>query len=203
MGVMMKQAAPIDALIEELAKLPGIGRKTASRLAFHILRISRQEAENLAGRIMEVKDRIRLCSECFNLTDQDPCSICRDDRRTHEEICVVEEPNDLLAIEGSGAFRGKYHVLHGNLSPLEGMGPEQIRIQELVSRLEKHRVKEVILATNPTREGGATAAYLIHLIKPMGIRVTRIASGVPVGGEIEYTDSVTLSMAMEGRREVE
>jgi len=200
---MMKQAAPIDALIEELARLPGIGRKTASRLAFHILRISRQEAENLAKRIMVVKDRIRLCSECFNLTDQDPCSICRDDRRTYEEICVVEEPNDLLAIEGSGAFRGKYHVLHGNLSPLEGVGPEQIRIQELVSRLEKHPVKEVILATNPTREGGATAAYLIHLIKPMGIRVTRIASGVPVGGEIEYTDSVTLSMAMEGRREVE
>lgn len=156
----------------------------------------------MAKRIMEVKEKIRLCSECFNLTDEDPCPICRDNERTAEEICVVEEPNDLLAIEGTGSFRGKYHVLHGAIRPLEGMGPEQIKLNELLKRLERHRVKEVILATNPTREGGTTAVYLTQLIKPLGIKVTRIASGVPVGSEIEYTDTVTLSMAMEGRTEM-
>jgi recombination protein RecR len=199
----MRQAPPIDQLIDAFSKLPGIGRKTASRLAFHILRASREEAEGLARAIMEVKQKIRLCSECFNLTEEDPCSICRDNERTVEEICVVEEPNDLLAIESTRSFRGKYHILHGSLRPLDGIGPEQLKIKELLDRLEKERVKEVILATNPTREGGATAVYLTQLIKPLGIKVTRIASGVPVGGEIEYTDSVTLSMAMEGRKEME
>jgi recombination protein RecR len=199
----MRQAPPIDQLIDAFSKLPGIGRKTASRLAFHILRASREEAEGLARAIMEVKQKIRLCSECFNLTEEDPCSICRDNERTVEEICVVEEPNDLLAIESTRSFRGKYHILHGSLRPLDGIGPEQLKIKELLDRLEKERVKEVILATNPTREGGATAVYLTQLIKPLGIKVTRIASGVPVGSEIEYTDSVTLSMAMEGRKEME
>lgn len=199
---MTKQAPAIDALIDAFSKLPGIGRKTASRLAYHILRASKGEAEVLARRIMEVKEKIRLCSECFNLTDEDSCAICRDSRRTDELICVVEEPNDVHAIENTGAFRGKYHVLHGTLRPLQGVGPEDIKIQELLDRLRRHKVREVILATNPTREGGATAVYLNQLIKPLGIRVTRIASGVPVGSEIEYADSVTLSMAMEGRQEV-
>lgn len=199
---MAKQSPLIDGLIEAFARLPGIGRKTASRLAYHILRASREEAEALARRILEVKEKINLCSECFNLTDEDPCSICRDSERTAEGICVVEEPNDLVAIENTGTYKGKYHVLHGTLRPLDGVGPEHLKIRELLNRLEKHSVKEVILATNPTRDGGATAVYLTQLIKPLGIKVTRIASGVPVGSEIEYADSVTLSEAMEGRREV-
>jgi len=199
---MVKQAPLIDGLIDAFARLPGIGRKTASRLVFHILRTSREDAEDLATRILEVKERINLCSECFNLTDIDPCPICRDIQRTPEEICVVEEPNDLLAIENTGAFKGKYHVLHGALRPLEGVGPEHLKIKELLNRLEKTGAKEVVLATNPTREGRTTAVYLTQLIKPLGIRVTQIASGVPVGSEIEYADSVTLSEAMEGRREV-
>ena len=199
---MVKQAPLIDGLIDAFSRLPGIGRKTASRLAFHILRAPKEEAEALARGIVEVKEKIRLCSECFNLTDEDPCTLCRDNERTAEEICVVEEPNDLLAIENTGSFKGKYHILHGNLRPLDGIGPEHIRIKELLNRLEEGGVREVILATNPTREGGATAVYLTQLIKPLGIKVTRIASGVPVGGEIEYTDSVTLSMAMEGRKEM-
>jgi len=198
----VKQAPSIDRLVEAFSRLPGIGRKTAWRLAFHILRSSREEAGALASAIMEVKEKIRLCSQCQNLTDEDPCPICRDRERSDEVICVVEEPNDLLAIEGSGSFKGKYHVLHGALRPLEGVGPEQLKIKELMERLEKGKVREVILATNPTRAGGATAVYLTQLIKPLGIRVTRIASGVPVGSEIEYADSVTLSMAMEGRKEM-
>lgn len=198
----MKQASPIDRLIDALSKLPGIGRKTASRLAFHILRAPREEGEVLARAIMEVKEKVRLCSRCFNLTGEDPCAICRDPERTTQEICVVEEPNDVLAIESTGSFKGKYHILHGALRPLDGVGPEQLKIKELLDRLEKGGVREVILAMNPTREGGATAVYLMQLIKPLGIKVTRIASGIPVGSEIEYTDSVTLSMAMEGRREM-
>ena len=199
---MMKQAPAIDALIDAFSTLPGIGRKTASRLAYHILRASKEEAEVLARRIMEVKEKIRLCSECFNLTDEDPCVVCRSIQRTNEVICVVEEPNDVNAIENTGVFKGKYHVLHGTLRPLQGVGPEHIKIQELLDRLKRHKVSEIILATNPTREGGATAVYLTQLIKPLGIKVTRIASGVPVGSEIEYADSVTLSMAMEGRQEL-
>ena len=156
----------------------------------------------MAMSIMEVKERIHLCGECFNLTDEDPCPICRDNERAAETICVVEEPNDLLAIETTGSFRGKYHVLHGTLRPLQGVGPEHLKIRELLDRLGRQRITEVVLAINPTREGGATAVYLTELIKPMGIKVTRIASGIPVGSEIEYTDSVTLSMAMEGRKEM-
>jgi recombination protein RecR len=198
----MKEAPSIDRLIDAFSSLPGIGLKTASRLAFHVLRAPREEGEALAQAIMDVKEKIRLCSHCFNLTEEDPCRICQDTERTVEEICVVEEPNDLLAIESTGSFRGKYHILHGCLRPLEGIGPEQLKIKELLKRLESEDVKEVILAINPTREGGATAVYLTQLIKPLGVKVTRIASGVPVGSEIEYTDSVTLSMAMEGRKEM-
>lgn len=198
----MKEAPSIDRLIDAFSSLPGIGLKTASRLAFHVLRAPREEGEALARAIMDVKEKIRLCSHCFSLTEKDPCRICQDTERTVEEICVVEEPNDLLAIESTGSFRGKYHILHGCLRPLEGIGPEQLKIKELLKRLENEDVKEVILAMNPTREGGATAVYLTQLIKPLGVKVTRIASGVPVGSEIEYTDSVTLSMAMEGRKEM-
>ena len=199
---MALHAKPIDHLIEALAKFPGIGRKTASRSAFHILRSSASEAQALARAILDVKEKIRLCSICFNLTDEDPCQICRDERRNKEILCVVEGPNDLIAIENTGEFNGIYHVLHGTISPLEGIGPEEIKIKELMERLHREKVVEVILATNPTVEGGATALYLIDLIKPLGVKVSRIAYGVPMGGEIEYSDEMTLSKALEGRRQV-
>jgi recombination protein RecR len=189
-------------LITELANLPGIGRKTAARLAYYILRIPKGEAQELARAIMDVKERIHLCSVCFNLTDRDPCRICSDSRRNSEVICVVEEPSDLMAIEGTGDFNGKYHVLHGTLSPLEGIGPEDIKAKELVERVETGTVREVIMATNPNVEGGATALYLTEMLKPLGVKVTRIASGIPMGGDIEYTDGATLVKALEGRREI-
>ena len=199
---MAVHAKPIDHLIEALAKLPGIGRKTASRLAFYILRSSPSEAQALARAILDVKEKIHLCSICFNLTDEDPCWICQDNRRTRESLCVVEGPNDLIAIEHTGIFNGNYHVLHGTLSPLEGVGPDDIKVKELMERLHRGETKEVILATNPTVEGGATALYLTDLIKPLGIKVSRIAYGIPMGGEIEYSDGMTLSKALEGRREI-
>jgi recombination protein RecR len=199
---MALHAKPIDDLIEALTKLPGIGRKTASRLAFYILRSNPSEAQRLARAILDVKEKIRLCSICFNLTDEDPCRICQDERRTREILCVVEGPNDLIAIENTGAFSGRYHVLHGTISPLEGVGPDDIKIRELMERIHRERVAEVILATNPTVEGGATALYLTDLIKPLGVKVTRIAYGIPMGGEIEYSDGMTLSKALEGRREI-
>ena len=199
---MSTHAEPIERLIQELTKLPGIGRKTAGRLAFHILRIPKGEAHELARGIIDVKERIQLCSVCFNLTDKDPCGICSDSRRNNEIICVVEEPNDLMAIEGTGDFKGTYHVLHGALSPLEGIGPEDIKAKELLERLETGKVKEIIMATNPNVEGGATALYLTKLIKVLGVKVTRIAFGIPMGGDIEYTDGVTLAKALEGRREI-
>jgi len=199
---MTVYAKPIDHLIEALTRLPGIGRKTASRLAFHILRSSPSEAQQLARAILDVKERIRLCSVCFNLTDEDPCRVCQDERRNREVLCVVEGPNDLIAIENTGDFNGRYHVLHGTISPLEGIGPDHLKIRELLERLEKEEVSEVILATNPTVEGGATALYLSNVIKPFSIRVTRIAFGIPMGSEIEYSDGMTLSKALEGRREV-
>jgi len=199
---MALYAKPIDHLIEALAKLPGIGRKTASRLAFYILRSSPSEAQGLARAILDVKEKIRLCSICFNLTDEDPCWICRDERRARETLCVVEGPNDLIAIENTGTFSGRYHVLHGTISPLEGVGPDDIKIKGLMERLYQEGVKEVVLATNPTVEGETTALYLTELIKPLGIKVTRIAYGIPMGGEIEYSDGMTLSKALEGRREV-
>ena len=199
---MALHAKPIDQLIEALTRLPGIGRKTAARLTFHILRSSLSEAQALARAILDVKEKIRLCSTCFNLTDEDPCRVCQDEHRSKEILCVVEGPNDLIAIENTGAFKGRYHVLHGALSPLEGVGPENIKVKELMERLHREKVAEVILATNPTVEGGATALYLIDLIRPLGIRVTRIAYGIPMGGEIEYSDVMTLSKALEGRREI-
>jgi recombination protein RecR len=199
---MALHAKPIDRLIEALTKLPGIGRKTAARLAFHILRSSLSEAQALARAILDVKEKIRLCSVCFNLTDEDPCRICQDEQRNKEILCVVEGPNDLIAIENTGAFNGRYHVLHGTLSPLEGIGPEDIKVRELMERLHREKIVEVILATNPTVEGGATALYLTDQIKPLGLKVTRIAYGIPMGGEIEYSDGMTLSKALEGRREI-
>jgi recombination protein RecR len=199
---MALYAKPIDHLIEALTRLPGIGKKTASRLAFHILRSSPSEAQELARAILDVKEKIRLCSICFNLTDENPCRICQDEHRTHETLCVVEGPNDLIAIENTGVFNGRYHVLHGTISPLEGVGPDDLKMRELLERLQKEKISEVILANNPTVEGGATALYLIDLIKPLGIKVTRIAYGIPMGSEIEYSDGMTLSKALEGRREI-
>jgi recombination protein RecR len=194
-----QHAQPITRLIQELTKLPGVGAKSASRLAMHILRSSREDAESLARAILEVREKIRLCSLCFNLTDQDPCRICQDPRRDGEVICVVSGPEDLMALERSGSFRGLYHVLHGVLSPLEGVGPKDLRINELLSRLQGDRIKEVILATNPSVEGEATAQYLSQIIKPLGMRVTRIARGVPMGGDLQYIDEVTLSKSLENR----
>jgi recombination protein RecR len=199
---MPSHAEPIERLISQLSKLPGIGRKTAARLAFYILRTPEREARELARAIIDVKEKIQLCAVCFNLTDRDPCGICNDSRRSDEVICVVEEPNDLMAIEATGDFHGKYHVLHGTLSPLEGIGPKDIKAKELLERLESGKVKEVIMATNPNVEGGATALYLTELIKPLGVKVTRLAYGIPMGGDIEYTDGVTLVKALEGRREI-
>jgi recombination protein RecR len=195
----IQHAQPISRLIQELAKLPGIGEKTASRLTMHILRTSKENAEALARAILEVKEKIRFCSQCFNLTDQDPCRICQDPKRNREILCVVSSPEDLVALEKSGGFRGLYHVLHGVLSPLEGIGPKDLRLDELLSRLKGGEIKEVILATNPSVEGEATAQYLSQIIKPLGVRVTRIARGVPMGGDLQYIDEITLSKSLENR----
>ena len=192
---------PIQRLIQRLARLPGIGEKTATRLAFHILRAPEVQARELAQAVLEVREKIRLCSVCCNLTEADPCSICGDTRRDAHTLCVVAQPTDVLAVERSGDYRGRYHVLHGVLSPLDGVGPEDLRIAELLRRLSGE-VTEVILATSPNVEGEATAMYLARLVKPLGPRVTRIASGVPIGGELEYVDQVTLSRAIEGRHEL-
>jgi recombination protein RecR len=198
---MSRVAEPINQLIKRLARLPGIGEKTASRLALHILRSSREEVRELAESIIAVKEKITLCSQCCNLTDADPCKICGGGDRDRSVLCVVEEPGDLIALENSGEFRGLYHVLHGVLSPLDGVTPDDIKIDQLLRRLEGGQVHEVILATNPTTNGNATALYLSKIIKPLGISVTRIAQGIPMGGDIEYTDEVTLKKAMEGRRQ--
>lgn len=197
---MIRVADPINRLIKNLARLPGVGEKTASRLALYILRSSREEALDLARSIVAVKDKISMCKVCCNLTEEDPCKICSSGRRERDIICVVEEPGDLIALETGGEFRGLYHVLHGVISPLDGINPDDIRIQELINRLKNGQVKEVIVATNPTTNGNATALYLSNLIKPLGITVTRIAQGIPIGGDIEYTDEVTLKKALEGRR---
>jgi recombination protein RecR len=193
---------PISRLIRELAKLPGIGEKTASRLAFHVLRAPDDYARDLARALVEVKEKIRLCSTCMNLTEQDPCTLCSDVRRDAGMICVVATPPDLYAIERTGGFRGRYHVLHGVLSPLEGIGPDDLRIKELITRLGGAEVKEVILATSPNVEGEATAIYLAKVLRPLGVKVSRIASGLAVGGELEYADGVTITRALEARREV-
>ncbi len=198
----MAFAAPLERLIEQLKKLPGIGAKSAQRLAFHILRIKTAEANALAAAIVEVKETIRLCGTCFNITDVEPCAMCADPARERTVICVLEEPNNLIAIEKSGEFRGLYHILHGSLSPLRGIGPEDLKIAPLLERLRDGSVKEVILATNPNVEGEATAVYLSRLLKPLGVRVTRIGLGLPVGSELEYADEVTIGKALEGRREI-
>ncbi len=193
---------PISRLIQALTKLPGIGEKTASRLAFHILGAPAEYAQGLSQAIRDVKEKIRLCSVCLNITEQDPCSICRDPTRADDILCVVEEPNDLYVIDKTGAFQGKYHVLHGVISPLEGIGPDDIHISELLDRLKDGRVKEVILATNPIVEGDATALYIKDQIKSFDIKVTRIARGIPVGGDLEYTDGATVIDALQGRRDL-
>jgi len=192
----------VERLISEFSKLPGIGRKTAQRLTFFLLKEERERVLSLAEAIVALKDRVRYCSVCFNITEQDPCAICRDPRRQHDIICVVEEPSDLMAIERLGVYKGVYHVLGGVLSPLDGIGPEDLHIRELLERL-KEGVKEVILATNPTVEGEATALYLSRLIRPLGVKISQIARGLPVGGDIELADEMTLTRAFEGRREVE
>jgi recombination protein RecR len=192
---------PITRLIEQLQRLPGIGRKSAQRLAFHILRTPRDEAERLVEAVRDVKDRITYCSACNNVTDVDPCALCTGDR-DQSVVCVVEEPQNVMGIEKGGEFKGVYHVLMGALSPLQGVGPDDLKIRSLLSRVEKGGVAEVILATNPNVEGEATAIYLARLLKPLGVRVTRIAMGVPVGSDLEYADEVTVHKAMEGRREV-
>ena len=189
-------------LVQELMRLPGIGEKTAGRLAFHVLRVDRTYAEALAQALLSVKDETRLCSVCFALTEADPCPICDDPRRLADAICVVEEPADLLAVERAGSFRGRYHVLHGTLAPLDGIGPDELKIQPLLVRIQQRDVREVIVATNPTVEGEATAIYLAKLLKPLGVRVTRIAHGIPVGGDLEYTDVMTVGYALDGRREM-
>jgi recombination protein RecR len=193
---------PLARLIEALQKLPGVGPKTAQRLAFFLLKRPAPEVDELAAALSQLKSRITHCSICFNVTEADPCRICGDPARDVRVMCVVEEPNDLLALERTGEFRGRYHVLLGALSPLDGIGPEDLKVRELLTRLEADLVEEIILATNPSVEGEATAIYLAKLLRPIGVRVTRIARGLPVGGDLEYADEVTLSKALEGRKEM-
>ena len=198
----MEQIAPLAKLIEHFRALPGIGAKTAVRLAYHVLDMEAGEAKALAGAIIEAKEKIGFCNTCFNLSDRNPCAICASTERDRSVICVVEQPQDVAAMERMRDYKGLYHVLHGALSPLEGVGPGDIRIKELLGRLQDENIKEIIMATNPNVEGEATAMYIAKLLKPMGIKVTRIAHGLPVGGDLEYADEVTLSKAMENRREI-
>lgn len=199
---MIFDAEPIKRLVEAFAKLPGIGQKTAMRLAYHVLKSPGEEAEALARAIREIKTQIGLCEVCSALTDVQPCRICASPERRDDLICVVEQPSDINALEKTGSFPGKYHVLHGALSPLDDVGPEELKIDNLVDRIRQGNVDEIILATNPTREGEATAAYLAERLKPLGVRVTRIAHGVSVGSDIEYTDEVTLGYALSDRKEM-
>lgn len=199
---MKYYARPLNKLIGELSKLQGIGNKTAQRLAFNLLAVDKSEALALAHAIIDARENMSYCSECGNLTDQDPCLICMDTQRDKEIICVVESPKDVAAIERMREFKGQYHVLHGAISPMDGIGPEDINLKALIIRLQNSDVKEIILATNPNIEGEATAMYIARLVKPSGIKVTRIAHGVPVGGDLDYADEITLSKAMEGRREL-
>jgi recombination protein RecR len=198
----MTGAGPIARLVAELAKLPGVGEKTAARLAFHILRAPVEDARALAQAIADLRTKIRLCSSCWDFTEQDPCGICADERRDAALLCVVAHPQDLIAIERTGGYRGRYHVLHGVLSPLDGIGPDDLRIAELVKRCGDGMIREVIVATNPSVEGETTAIYLAKLLRPLGVRASRIATGVPMGGELEYADRLTLARALDGRRDL-
>ena len=200
---MRQYPKPLNKLIDELSKLPGIGGKTAQRLAFHILSLEESEATSLANSIVNAKRSLHYCSVCGNLTDADPCEICSDESRDRTKVCVVETPQDVIAMERVREFKGLYHVLHGAISPVEGIGPNDINLKSLITRLQQHdEIDEIIVATNPNIEGEATAMYIARLLKPSGIKVTRIAHGIPVGGDLEYADEVTLLKAMEGRREI-
>jgi len=198
----MARPDPLTKLIEQLQRLPGIGAKSAQRLAFHVLKTPREEVERLADAMREVKDRVTYCSVCSNITDTDPCLYCTNPARNRKTICVVEEPNNILAVEKTRHYSGLYHVLGGALAPLQGVGPEQLKIKSLIERLKNGAVEEIIIATNPTAEGEATAVYLSKLLKPLGVRVTRIGVGIPVGADLEYADEVTMLKAMEGRRDL-
>jgi recombination protein RecR len=200
---MQFSSRSVETLVEELTKLPGVGRKSAQRLAFHLLKTGREEALSLAEAIRAVKEQVRTCSVCGNFTEDDPCLICRDERRRRDTICVVEQPMDVLAIEASGGYRGQYHVLRGALNPLENVGPDEIRSRELVERVRYGEVTEVILATNPNPPGEATAHFLADLLKPYPVGVTRIARGIPMGGDLEYSDQATLARALSGRKPME
>ena len=196
-------ASAVQDLIDELGRLPGVGPKSAQRIAFHLLAADPVDVRRLVTALTEVKERVRFCSTCGNVAEAEQCRICRDQRRDPTVLCVVEEPRDIVAVEKTGEFRGRYHVLQGAISPIEGVGPDQLRVKELLTRLEDGTVQEIILCTNPNIEGEATALYLARLLKPMGLRVTRIASGLPVGGDLEYADELTLGRALEGRRDVD
>lgn len=200
---MSAYAPPVQDLIDELGKMPGVGPKSAQRIAFHLLMLPAEDALRLAHAITEAKHRVAFCTRCFNVTEGDLCAICTDDRRDPTLLCVVEEPRDVVAVEKTGQFKGRYHVLQGAISPIEGVGPDQLRVAELLARLDPEGVTEVILCTNPNIEGEATAMYLGRLLGPLGVSVTRIASGLPVGGDLEYADELTLGRALSGRRTIE
>ena len=199
----MAYGALLQALIDELGRLPGIGPKSAQRIAFHLLAVSEEDAKRLSEAIVAVKERVTFCSRCFNVAEGGLCDVCVDPRRDGGVLCVVEDPRDIVAVERTQEFRGRYHVLQGALNPIEGVGPEQLRVRELLARVDSEEVNEVILCTNPNLEGEATAMYLARLLKPLGLKVTRLASGLPVGGDLEYADELTLGRALEGRREVD
>jgi recombination protein RecR len=194
---------PVQSLIDELGRLPGIGPKSAQRIAFHLLKVPADDANRLAHAIREAKDKVRFCQRCFNVSEGDLCSFCTDDRRDSSIICVVEESRDIVSVERTGEFNGRYHVLLGAMSPLEGVGPEQLKIRELLDRLGPEGVEEIIVCTNPNTEGEVTAMYLARMLKPLGLKVTRLASGLPVGGDLEYADELTLGRALEGRRTID
>jgi recombination protein RecR len=196
-------AGPVQDLIDELGRLPGVGPKSAQRIAFHLLKLPKEDAVRLARSITEVKERITFCPRCFNVAEGAECGICTDDRRDATIVCVVEEPRDIAAVEKTREYKGRYHVLQGAISPIEGIGPDQLKVRELLARIDNEDIAEVILCTNPNIEGDATAMYLGSLLKPLPVKVTRIASGLPVGGDLEYADELTLGRALEGRREVD
>ena len=194
--------APVQKLIDELARLPGVGQKSAQRLAFHLLHVEETDARRLAEAIIEMRTTVQLCRRCFNITDDEECSICRDLRRDPTELCVVERAQDIVVVERTQEFNGRYHVLGGAISPIEGIGPDQLRMRELVARIDSEGIKEVIAATNPTVEGDTTAMYLARILKPLGVKVTRLASGLPVGGDLDYADEITLGRALAGWQEI-